>query len=85
MNHEKLKSILDDFIKRLNDEKLPIGEALCVASNLFSNIAVHGQMFEESLDEWVDNLKKKLRENPIVMDGNNEPIVVEERKEPVSE
>lgn len=69
MREEKIKSILEAFIQRLNEENLNGNEAMQISANLFTNIAMATQQPEEVLDDYIKSVKEKVKEHGQVL-GN---------------
>lgn len=69
MREEKIKSILEAFIQRLNEENLNGNEAMQISANLFTNIAMATHQPDEVLDDYIKSVKEKVKEHGQVL-GN---------------
>jgi len=62
MREEKIKSLLEAMIQRLNEENLTGNEAMQISANLFTNVAMATQQPDEVLDDYIKAVKEKVKE-----------------------
>jgi hypothetical protein len=69
MREEKIKSLLEAMIQRLNEENLTGNEAMQISATLFTKVAMATQPPDEVLDDYFKAVKEKVKEHGKVV-GN---------------
>jgi len=72
MNEEKIHNLLNTFIEQLNEASLNGVEAMQVAANLFTNVAMATQQPDEVLDDYIQTVKQKVLQHGKVL-GDKRP------------
>lgn len=67
MNEEKIRSLLESFIKSLNESGLNGVEVMQLCANLFTNAAMVTQQPDEALDDYIQTVKQKVKEHGKVL------------------
>jgi hypothetical protein len=62
MREEKIKSLLEAMIQRLNEENLTGNEAMQISATLFTKVAMATQQPDEVLDDYFKAVKAKVKE-----------------------